>query len=413
MNTNTAFSSPPRRLALWIALFLLASGAIFGFGYGLGVSNSGGSGTTFSDAIKKTVGVTSTVSFNQLPEVWDFIKKNHISESPDQTKAVYGALQGMVESLEDPYTVFLTPEDTESFRDEIGGIFEGIGAEIGMKDEQLVIIAPLPESPAERAGLLAGDRVESIDGTPTLGMTLDEAVGRIRGNKGTTVTLVIRKPGVDTPQEVQIVRESITVKSVRLTMQDGGIGTIKLSYFGAQTEQEMRDAANQFLLKGGKGLILDMRSNPGGFLNTAVSLSSFFMEKDKVVVIERFKDGSQTEYKSADGGELKGIPLIVLVDQGSASAAEIMAGALQDHRLATLVGTKTFGKGSVQQLEEFKDGSSLKLTVAKWLTPQERSINEQGITPDVEVGMTKEDYDANRDPQMDKALLLIREALAQ
>ncbi len=413
MNTNTAFSSPPRRLALWIALFLLASGAIFGFGYGLGVSNSGGSGTTFSDAIKKTVGVTSAASFDRLAEVWDFIRKNHISESPDQTKAVYGALQGMVESLEDPYTVFLTPEDTESFRDEIGGIFEGIGAEIGMKDEQLVIIAPLPESPAERAGLLAGDRVESIDGTPTLGMTLDEAVGRIRGNKGTTVTLVIRKPGVDTPQEVQIVRESITVKSVRLTMQDGGIGTIKLSYFGAQTEQEMRDAANQFLLKGGKGLILDMRSNPGGFLNTAVSLSSFFMEKDKVVVIERFKDGSQTEYKSTDGGELKGIPLIVLVDQGSASAAEIMAGALQDHRLATLVGTKTFGKGSVQQLEEFKDGSSLKLTVAKWLTPQERSINEQGITPDVEVGMTKEDYDANRDPQMDKALLLIREALAR
>lgn len=399
---ETHSTSRPRSL-LWGALFVFS------------LLLAGGAGYLLHDRVETRAGTVTKVaplSLDRVEDVWKALRKEYVSQPIDEQKAIYGAIQGLVDSLGDPYTVFFSPDESKTFQEEIGGVFEGIGAEIGMKEEQLVVIAPLPGSPAEKAGLKAGDRILAIDGMSTQGVSLDDAVRKIRGAKGTTVVLTIQR-GEETANDVTIARESIAVKSVQFSMSDDKIGTITLSYFGPNTEKEFGAAVDRFLGEGGKSLIVDFRNNPGGFLDTAVDIASAFVEKGAVIVKEKFSDSEETEHKATGGNALKGIRTVALVDQGSASASEIVAGALQDYRLATLVGTKTFGKGSVQQLEEFSDGSSLKMTVAKWLTPKGRSIDEQGITPDVTIELTKEDYDNNRDPQRERALQLLREANAE
>lgn len=398
-----------RRLFLWTILFVLCvllSGSV-GYLVGSRAANGQTAGTAKEQNAEKPI------SLDAIERVWKALQKSYINQPVDQQKAVYGAIQGMVESLDDPYTVFFTPDESKSFREEIGGVFEGIGAEIGMKNDQLMVIAPLPGSPAEKAGLKAGDKIVQIDDASTQGVNLDEAVKKIRGAKGTNVTLVLSRDGETDPIKLTITRESITVQSVQLAMSDDSIGTIKLSYFGPETEKEFSSAIDTFLRKGGKGIILDMRNNPGGFLDTAVAIVSKFVEKNTVVVKEHYSDKDETVHKATGGNALQGFPTIVLVDQGSASASEIVAGALQDYRIATIVGVQTFGKGSVQQLEEFADGSSLKVTIAKWLTPKDRSISDHGITPDVKVELTKNDYDNNKDPQLERAMQLIREKINQ
>lgn len=395
-----------RRRFLLRAFAVLVFLGSFAVGFLLGVRQQG------SEPLSGLVqNGTSSVSFQRVEDVWDVLRKEHIDEPPAQADAVYGAIRGLVESFRDPYTVFFPPKEAESFKEEIGGIFQGIGAEIGIKDDQLVIIAPLPESPSEKAGLIAGDRIVTIDGTSTVQMSLDKAVQLIRGQKGTAVVLGVQKSDAEAPSDIRIVREEITVKSVRLTNTDSNIALIKVSYFGPQTRQEFIAAVNDVALHQRSGVALDLRSNPGGFLDGAVDMSSAFVEKDAVIVTEKFKDGSQTSYTAKESPHITDVPVVVLVDQGTASAAEIVAGALQDYQLATVVGKKTFGKGSVQQVEDFSDGSSLKVTVAKWLTPKGRSIQEEGITPDVEVDLTEEDYNANRDPQLAKALEMLREKI--
>lgn len=335
-------------------------------------------------------------------EVWSTIADEYVEQPVNVRQAFYGALKGMVASLGDPYSIFLDPEETNDFNVEISGQFEGIGAEIGAKDSQIVVIAPLPESPAERAGLKAGDAILQIDETNTIGLSVDQAVALIRGEKGSTVRLMIERSGVTEAFALEITRETIVTSAVRWRNIESNLWYIAIFDFSQESATDFSRAVNEILLKQPQGLILDLRNNPGGYLDTAVEVGGAFIENNTVVV-EEFSDGTKNENKTQGQARLKGIPTVVLVNGGTASAAEILAGALQDYGLATIIGEQTFGKGTVQDYTEFDDGSSLKITVAQWLTPKGRSIERVGIVPDIEVERTEEQFEADQDPQLDKA----------
>ncbi len=351
--------------------------------------------------------LSQDIDFSLFWRVWDSLKSNYVDKDKLSDKQMfYGAIKGMVASAKDPYTVFMDPVVAREFQEDLQGTFEGIGAEIGMKNDLLTIIAPLPEMPAEKAGLLSGDRILAIDKETTMGLSVDEAVNRIRGPKGTEVTLTIKRNGEDDVRDIAVKRDQITVKSVRTTKRDDGIFVVQITSFNDDTEEEFNTAVREIVDANPKGIILDLRNNPGGYLETAIEVSSEWVE-DGIVVVERYSDDQKIEHLSRGRARLKSFPTVVLINQGSASASEIVSGALQDHKLATLVGKQSFGKGSVQTLEKFDDGSSVKVTVAKWLTPDGRSINDEGITPDVEVDLTLDDYNNNLDPQMDKAVEIL------
>lgn len=351
--------------------------------------------------------LSKDVDFSLLWDVWKRVKKDYIVKDAADTKLFYGALAGVVSSLGDPYSVFFDPETSKKFDESLAGSFEGIGAEIGMKKNQLVIVAPLPGSPAEKAGLRSGDMIASINKKDTTGMAVDVAVNLIRGKKGTTVALTLYREGEKKVRDVVITRDMIKIASVTSKFRDDGIAVIKISHFNQDTEGAFKDAVTQVLSKRSNGIILDMRNNPGGYLDTAVQIAGYWVD-GKTVVIEQYNDKKQDTYNARVRAAFSDIPTVVLVNEGSASASEIVAGALQDYDKATLVGKKTFGKGSVQDLQHLKDGSSIKLTIAKWLTPKGRSINEEGIKPDIEVTMSDSDYEKNKDPQFDKALEILR-----
>lgn len=356
-------------------------------------------------------GYSDDVDFNEFWEVWNHIRTQYVKQPVSEVKLFYGALAGMAASLEDPYSVFFEPVMAEKFNQELSGTFDGIGAEVGMKAERVTIVAPLPDSPAERAGIRSGDAVLAIDGVDTTGMTIDVAVSKIRGKRGTQVKLLLGRKGSKEPFEVLIIRAPIVVKSVRTEFKDSNkIAVIKITSFAEDTVRGFDKAIRDILNKGAKGIILDLRGNPGGYLDAGVSVTGEWV-KNNVVLIERSADGTEKTYNSNGNARLEGLPTIVLVNEGSASASEILAGALQDYGRATLVGKKTFGKGSVQDYQQFGDGASLKLTIAEWLTPKGRFIDKIGIEPDVPVELTEEDYNADRDPQMDKALELLEQEL--
>lgn len=390
-----------------IALVLLAAIILFTSGYVLGYLRK--TDLKSDEALKVIIDRTAhpqTISFNLFWNVWDILKEKYVTQPVAEQDLLYGAISGIVASLNDPYSVFLEPELTQKFSEEITGTFEGIGAELGIKDEQLVIIAPLPDTPASKAGLEAGDKILAINGLDTAGITVDYAVNLIRGEAGTEVVLTILKGNETEAQEIKIIRDKIKIASVTWEMK-GDTAYIKISHFNNDTGTRFAEISQELLLKSPQGLILDLRNNPGGYLDRAISIASKFIE-DGPVVLEKFADGTIKKYNAEGQANLKNLRTIVLINEGSASAAEIIAGALQDYGLAQVIGEKSFGKGSVQDWQAFSDGSSLKLTVAYWLTPQERSIEGNGITPDVEIEMTKEDYEAGRDPQLDKALELLK-----
>lgn len=348
------------------------------------------------------------VDFKQFWDVWKEIKAKYVGQKDvTDEKLFYGAIQGLVSSLDDPYSVYFDPPTAKKFNDELGGTFEGIGAEIGMKKGELTVIAPLAGTPADKAGLKAGDFILAINGTDTAGMYLDEAVNKIRGPKGTPVKLTIIRDGLKTPKDITIIRATIVVDSVRFRMEkvpDGKrLAVITITNFNEDTAAGFSDAVRKATLENPDGVILDLRNNPGGFLDTAVKVAGEWVNHD-LVVSEQFSDGSKRDHNGDGGGRLADLSTVVLVNGGSASASEIVAGALQDSGKAKLVGEKTFGKGSVQDYSEFSDGSALKLTIALWLTPKGRSINKEGIQPDIEVKNSQNDWDNNRDPQFDKAV---------
>lgn len=355
------------------------------------------------------------IQFSQFWELWKMLKTKYY-ESTSEQKMFYGAMKGMAEALGDPYTSFFEPVTAKEFSDSLKGEFDGIGAEIGIRDGQLTVIAPLPDSPAEKAGLRAGDMILQIGTTSTEGMFTEEAVTLIRGKKGTTVKLKIgRMPEVKTVKgkavqgtpeikDYVITRDVIVVKSVRVSWPKDGYALVQITSFDEKTGTEFKDAIDKLLQKNPKGIILDLRNDPGGFLDKSTMVAGEWVG-DKVVVSERRKGKIVDEFHGQGSGRLSGIPTVVLVNQGSASAAEIVTGALRDYGLATVIGMKTFGKGSVQDYSEFSDGSAVKITIAEWLTPKGTSINKTGIKPDIEVDKTIADYNENRDPQLDKALL--------
>ena len=338
--------------------------------------------------------------------VWSVIKQRYIDQPVSDEDLFYGSLRGLTSGVKDPYSVFLEPELAKKFLEDMSGSFEGVGMEIGIKDGRLTIIAPLPDTPAFRAGLRSGDKIFAVDDEDTSGMSLDEAVHLIRGPKGTSVVLTIWHQGETRTKEVEVIRDVIDIETVFWELKGNKIAYLKISHFSEDTWIDFKNAAQKILIADPNGLILDLRNNPGGYLDTSVNMAGYWVGRETVVVSKDAK-GKEKEYESRGREDFVHLPTIVLVNQGSASASEILAGALQDYGLATVLGEQTFGKGSVQELESFSDGSALKLTVAYWYTPLGRSINEQGIIPDMEVELTEEDYLANRDPQLDKALLIL------
>ncbi len=352
--------------------------------------------------------ISQDIDFNLFWEVWDAIEETYVDREDLNEKVLfYGALKGLVSSIGDPYTVFMDPKIAREFQDDLKGTFEGIGAEIGIKNDVLTIIAPLPDMPAEKAGLRAGDLVLAIDEGSTMGISIDEAVGKIRGPKDTDVVLTIKREGEDKVREITITRGKIVVSSVRTELRDDEIYLIKISNFNDDTKRLFDTAVREIIKSNPEGVILDLRNNPGGYLDTAIEISSEWIEDD-VVVSEKYSDGRIIEHLARGRARLKGFPAVVLVNQGSASASEIVSGALQDYNEGVVIGKQTFGKGSVQTLNKFDDGSSVKITVAKWLTPNGRSINDEGIMPDYEIDLTFEDYEANNDPQLDAAVAWLK-----
>ena len=356
----------------------------------------------------------NSIDFSLFWNVWDLVKNKYVDAGNlDAKNLYYGAIKGMLQATGDPYTTFFTADENKKFNEDISGNFEGIGAELGVKNNILTIIAPLQGTPAEKAGLRSGDKIIKIDGKNAGDMTIEEAVDNIRGQKGTSVTLTIFREGDQDTQDIVVKRDVINVKSVVLEWkEDNAIADIKITRFGDDTNQGFKDALNKIQTTKTKGLILDLRNDPGGYLDTAIDVASKLLPKNKVVVIEESGDKSQKKTYTRGGDVGSSIETVVLINEGSASASEILAGALKDNRdNVTLVGEKSFGKGSVQEFIELSQGTAAKITVARWLTPNGVQINEQGITPDQEIKLTNDDYNNNRDPQLDAAIQILKEKL--
>ena len=327
----------------------------------------------------------------------DFYKKENLKPK----EMLYGAIKGMVKSLDDPYTEFFKPDEAQKFLEDIEGEFGGIGAEIGKEKGKLKIIAPLKDSPAEKAGLKPGDLILAINGSSTLDLSLSEAVKKIRGKIGTKVVLTILREGWEKPKDFEIVRGLIKVPTLDLKFEkvDGKkIAILSLYTFNPNLSQAFYKKAFEIIFENPEGMILDLRNNTGGYLDVAIEIASWFLEKGKVIVKEVFPDGNENVFRSKREGVFSDFPLVVLVNQGTASAAEILAGALKDHQKAILVGEKTFGKGSVQQVKTLSDGSFLKVTVALWELPSGKIIEGKGLLPDFEVKNEEE-----KDLQLEKA----------
>ncbi|MFT5281135.1 MAG: carboxyl-terminal processing protease [Flavobacteriaceae bacterium] len=351
---------------------------------------------------KESVFVEKDADFDSFWQVWRLLDEKYPNiDEVSLEKRIWGATKGLVESMGDPYTVFFDPEESEKFEESLGGEFSGVGMEVGIRDEILTVIAPLKNTPADRSGILSGDTIVKIDGVVAFDMPIDEAINLIRGPQGSEVILTIIREGEKDSLDISITRDTIVIPTINTELLSDDIFVISLYNFSYDTAEEFRTALVEYKQTGATSLVVDVRGNPGGFLETSVVVSSFFIEKGKSVVVESHGDGTNTTYRS------KGFDVFlddkdsvyVLVNGGSASASEILAGALRDHDIATIVGTQTFGKGSVQELVTVKDGTTLKVTIANWLTPNGDSISGNGITPDVTL-TSKRDPRAFEDAQL-------------
>lgn len=349
------------------------------------------------------------VDFSVFWEAWRrtedaFLEKDKV----DYQKMVYGAVSGMIEALGDPYTVFFDPEKTKEFEQELAGTYEGVGMEVAIKDGQLTVVAPLEGTPAQTAGVRAGDKILKIDNVWTEGVTIDEAVRIIKGPRGTEVVLLIERKDWLQPKEIKIRRELIIIPTLEWELKGGNIALIKIFQFNQLLDSQFPKTAEKILSSSTRKIILDLRNNPGGYLEVAQKVAGFFLEIDEVVALQ---DSGQEEerkvYKSQGPSFFSNYPMVVLINEGSASGAEILAGSLRDNRQIKLIGVTSFGKGSVQKPVNLSDGSSLKVTIAKWLTPKGISIESKGLEPDIKVELTEDDFEQKRDPQLDKALEIL------
>lgn len=355
------------------------------------------------------------VDFSPYWKAWNILEEKFVpatsSEAVTDQEKVWGAIQGLAQSYDDPYTVFLPPQESEVFQENISGSFGGVGMEIGIRDEVLTVVSPLKGTPADEAGLQPGDQIVKINGESTQDISVDEAVQKIRGEKGTAVTLTIAREGRSELFDVEIVRSTISIPTIETTLRDDGVFVIELYNFSAQAADKFRNALRDFVDADTDKLIIDLRGNAGGYLSHAVDISSWFLPAGKAVVREEVGGHQEERVHRSRGYNIfnENLELAILVNRGTASASEIVAGALREHDKATLVGTQTFGKGSVQELVDITPETSLKVTVARWLTPEGVSISKGGLTPDVVVEMTQEDRDAGRDPQLQRAIEIVKE----
>lgn len=382
---------------------IVALVTVFGIGVALGAGR-----IKFDSASRKIVASNTSstnLDYQQLDELYAELKDNFDGEL-DDNMLLEGAKKGLTEASGDPYTEFLNAEESEDFNSDLSGSFEGIGAELGIQEDLIVIIAPIAGAPAEKAGLRPKDVLLEIDGESAAGLNITEAVKRIRGPKGTEVKLKIARDGQTV--DVRIVRDTISIPSVEWEITSDNVGIMNISRFGTDTEDLALDAAQEFRDKKVKGVILDLRGNPGGLLDAAVSVSNIWLDKGKKILDEKRGDKVVKEYKASRAAVLSGFKTVVMIDEGSASASEIVAGALHDNGVATLVGKKSYGKGSVQNLIELASGGTVKVTIARWYTPNNKNIDKEGIVPDYEVERSLDDIKADKDPQRDKALELLR-----
>lgn len=388
---------------IYVLVALLVAASTYFLGYTVGHQNLVFEKGYQPAIANKELGKPRDVDFSLFWDVWGKVRDKYAGTVNSQ-EMVYDAINGALASLDDPYTLFLPPDEAKRFDEDLKGSFDGIGAELEKRNGNLTVVAPLENSPAAKAGVKAKDIIVKIEDTETADLSIDEAVNKIRGPKGTTIKLTIIREGALQPIEVAIARDTIVVKSVKWEVKDGNIGYIKLNQFGEDTTELVGKALNELAGKNIKGLIVDVRNNPGGFLDASVDITSLFLKDRGAIVKEENKAGDITELRATLAAKQTDVPMVVLVNGGSASASEIFAGALQDYGRAKLIGEKTFGKGSVQELEKVDGGGAVRITVAKWLTPKNRQINKLGISPDMEVTISEEDVKAERDPQLDRAL---------
>ncbi|MCX6721116.1 MAG: S41 family peptidase [Candidatus Staskawiczbacteria bacterium] len=390
-----------KKIILLIAL-AVAFAAFFGLGLWLGLHGE----IPYCENISQP----GTISFSLFWDAYNKLHDKFVDPSKiDDQKVLYGAIEGMTKSLGDPYTDFFDPAQAKMFEQNLSGSFEGIGVQIGITKEALTVIAPLPETPGEKAGIKAGDIIVKIDGKDSTNMTTDEAVTLIRGPKGTAVTLTIVREGWTSTKDFKIVRETIIIPSIKWSLKDGNVAYIQIFQFDENLGTDFKKTALEILASPAKKIVLDLRNDPGGYLEVCKDIAGWFLKKDQTITIEDFGAGkTQTIYKADGNASLENYPVVVLIDKGSASASEILAGALRDNRNVKLIGEKSFGKGSVQEVVDLKGGSFLKITIAKWLTPKGNSISEIGLTPDIKVDITDQDIENKKDPQLDKALEIIK-----
>jgi carboxyl-terminal processing protease len=340
-------------------------------------------------------------------EAWKYIKQDFYKAPTDETGMMYGSIGGLVQSLGDPHTGFSEPKTAAINSSQLQGSFEGIGATVEMREGRLTVVSPIKDSPAEKAGILPNDVILQVDDTVIQNMDVNAAVSLIRGPKGSTVKLLVQRTKVPN-FTVSIVRDTIRTPFVESRMIEGTtLAYLRLNEFGATAPDEMQSALKELLTNKPTGLILDLRRNPGGYLNVSVDVAGLFLKNGQTVLIEKTKDGKAQEFKTRGNGIAGDIPMVLLVDGGSASASEIVSGALKDYARATLIGTKTFGKGSVQNVHSLSDKSELRVTIAHFFSPKGNEINEVGVTPDIEVQITDDDVANKKDPQLDKAVEIL------
>ena len=398
----------------YVLTALIILGGVFFSGYHFGKNNIPES-ERVSSVINKTAGASTTVDFEPFWKAWNILNDKYVSSATTTTKVddqmrVYGAISGMVGSLGDPYTVFFPPVEAKSFNEEIGGQIEGVGMQVDIKDGVLTVISPVKGTPAYRAGVKSGDKVLKVDDTLTDKLSAEQAIKLIRGPKGTTVRITFTRSGVKDPFELSIVRDVIDIPTVDTETKDD-VFIIRLYSFSAISPNLFRNALRNFIESGKYKLVIDLRGNPGGYLEAAQDMASWFLSTGQVVVKEDFRNEEDAQIFRSKGYNIfnEKLKLVVLIDGGSASASEILAGALHDHGIATLVGTQSFGKGSVQELVDITPDTSLKITIAKWLTPNGISISHQGLTPDIVVKLDEELFKKDRtDTQLDKALEILK-----
>jgi carboxyl-terminal processing protease len=388
-------------------LVVLLLAGVFWIGFSMGQSSIPAE-SLVPEVGNKTEGQPAQVDFSIFWRAWNALHEEYIDAGNLNAKdLVFGAIKGMVRAVDDPYTVFLDPQESKNFNDTISGSFEGIGAEIGIREGRLVIIAPLKNTPAERAGLKAGDKVIKIDEVSTDGISLEEAVSRIKGPRGTEVVLTVARDGFEELKDIAITRDRIVIPVLEWELKTPETAYLHLFTFTETVTRKFNQVAGEILQSGATQLVLDLRNNAGGVLDGAIRVAGWFVPQGEQILIEQ-RGEEKIEHPSPGPAKLGNLKIVVLVNEGSASASEILAGALRDQLGVQLVGAKTFGKGSVQTVRHFPDRSSLKVTIARWLTPSGALIEGEGLEPDVLIEMEPDKIGTEEDSQLQKALELLQ-----